>query len=59
VIGVGVNAWVWTSPFTAESVELISRAKAIGFDAITIPVEEPAAIDGPAVRRATAGCACT
>jgi D-psicose/D-tagatose/L-ribulose 3-epimerase len=52
VIGVGVNAWVWTSPFTAESVELISRAKAIGFDAITIPVEEPAAIDGPAVRRA-------
>lgn len=51
-IGVGVNAWVWTSPFTADSVELLARAQAIGFDAFTIPVEEPAAIDGAAVRRA-------
>ena len=50
MIGVGVNAWVWTSPFTADSVELIARAQAMGFDAITIPVEEPSAIDGPAVR---------
>jgi D-psicose/D-tagatose/L-ribulose 3-epimerase len=52
MIGVGVNAWVWTSPFTHESVELIARAAAFGFDAITLPVEEPAAIDGEAVRRA-------
>ena len=52
VIGVGVNAWVWTSPFTADSVELIARAQAMGFDAFTIPVEDPAAIDGDAVGRA-------
>jgi D-psicose/D-tagatose/L-ribulose 3-epimerase len=52
MIGVGVNAWVWTSPFTAESVELIARAASFGFDAITLPVEEPAEIDGEAVRRA-------
>jgi D-psicose/D-tagatose/L-ribulose 3-epimerase len=52
VIGVGVNAWVWTSPFTAASVGLIARAREMGFDAITIPVEEPAAIDGAAVARA-------
>ena len=51
-IGVGVNAWVWTSPFTADSIELIARAEAFGFDAITLPVEDPAAIDGPAVQRA-------
>jgi D-psicose/D-tagatose/L-ribulose 3-epimerase len=57
MIGVGVNAWVWTSPFTAESVELIARAEAMGFDALTIPVEEPAAIDGAAVRHALAGSA--
>ena len=50
MIGIGVNAWVWTSPFTAASVELIERAEAFGFDAFTIPVEEPAAIDGPLVR---------
>ena len=52
MIGIGVNAWVWTSPFTAASVPLIERARAFGFDAITIPVEEPAAIDGPEVLRA-------
>ena len=52
MIGVGVNTWVWTSPFTAESVDLIARAQAMGFDSITIPVEDPASIDGEAVRRA-------
>ncbi len=52
MIGVGVNTWVWTSPFTAASIELIARAQAFGFDAITLPVEEPAAIDGAEVRRA-------
>jgi D-psicose/D-tagatose/L-ribulose 3-epimerase len=51
-IGIGVNAWVWTSPFTADSVELLGRAKAMGFDAFTIPVEEPAEIDAEVVRRA-------
>jgi D-psicose/D-tagatose/L-ribulose 3-epimerase len=52
MIGVGVNAWVWTSPFTADSVELIARAAKLGFDAITLPVEDPGAIDGTAVRAA-------
>ena len=51
-IGVGVNAWVWTSPFTAASLPLIAHADALGFDAFTIPVEEPAAIDADAVGRA-------
>jgi len=54
MIGIGVNTWVWTSPFTAESVGLIARAQEFGFDAITIPVEDPAAIDGDAVKRALA-----
>jgi D-psicose/D-tagatose/L-ribulose 3-epimerase len=52
MIGIGVNTWVWTSPFTAKSVDLIARAQAQGFDAISIPVEDPAAVDGEAVRRA-------
>ncbi len=51
-IGIGVNAWVWTSPFTAESVALLGRARAMGFDAFTIPVEEPDAIDAAAVGEA-------
>jgi D-psicose/D-tagatose/L-ribulose 3-epimerase len=52
MIGIGVNTWVWTSPFTTKSVDLIARAQAMGFDAITIPVEDPAGIDGAAVRTA-------
>ena len=49
MIGVGVNTWVWTSPFTAGSVELIARAQTFGFDSITLPVEEPGTLDGEAV----------
>jgi D-psicose/D-tagatose/L-ribulose 3-epimerase len=52
MIGIGVNAWVWTSPFTAASVGLFAKAQAMGFDAFTIPVEEPAEIEADAVRRA-------
>jgi len=52
MIGIGVNTWVWTSPFTAKSVDLIARAQTMGFDSITIPVEDPTAIDGAAVLRA-------
>ncbi len=51
-IGVGVNAWVWTSPFDAQSVELVARAADMGFDAFTMPVEDPSLIDVPAMRRA-------
>ncbi len=51
-IGVGVNAWVWTSPFNRESASLIAKAAAMGFDAFTMPVEEPALIDVDAVRAA-------
>jgi D-psicose/D-tagatose/L-ribulose 3-epimerase len=53
-IGVGVNAWVWTSPFTGESVELIGRAAAMGFEAFTIPVEAPELIDIERTRSAMA-----
>jgi len=51
-IGIGVNAWVWTSPFTAASVGLIAKAQAMGFDAFTIPVEEPGEIDARVVASA-------
>jgi D-psicose/D-tagatose/L-ribulose 3-epimerase len=52
VPGIGVNAWVWTSPFGAASLPLIAKAEAMGFDAFTIPVEDPAEIDAAAVRSA-------
>jgi len=53
-IGVGVNAWVWTSPFNAQSVKLVARAAEMGFDAFTMPVEDPALIDVQAMREALA-----
>ncbi|MAT93110.1 MAG: sugar phosphate isomerase [Halioglobus sp.] len=44
-IGVGVNAWVWTSPFDANAVQLVNKAAGMGFDAFTMPVEQPGLID--------------
>jgi len=49
-IGAGVNAWVWASPFDKDAVSLLGKAAAMGFDAFTIPVEEPELIDTAAIR---------
>ena len=51
-IGVGVNAWVWTSPFDKDAVSLVSKSAAFGFDAFAMPVEDPELIDVPAMRAA-------
>ena len=51
-IGVGVNAWVWTSPFDRDAVALLGKAAAMGFDAFTMPVEDPDLIDVAAMRGA-------
>lgn len=53
-IGIGVNAWVWTSPFDSTAVSLIAKAAAMGFDAFTIPIEHPELIDVAAVKAAMA-----
>ncbi|GAA3885628.1 sugar phosphate isomerase/epimerase [Leifsonia kafniensis] len=38
----GVNTWVWTSPLTDSSLELLAaKAAAFGFGAIELPVETP------------------
>jgi len=51
-IGIGVNAWVWTSPFDREAVRYIGTAVKMGFDAFTMPIEEPELIDIAAVKAA-------
>jgi D-psicose/D-tagatose/L-ribulose 3-epimerase len=48
----GVSTWLWTSPFTTQTIELFPRIKAMGFDAVEIPVEYPGQIDGPRVKEA-------
>jgi D-psicose/D-tagatose/L-ribulose 3-epimerase len=43
---------VWTAPFNRESVPLLAQAARMGFDAFTIPVEDPQLIDVAAIRAA-------
>jgi len=47
----GVNTFVWVSPCTTEAVkDLAPKVKAMGFDILEIPVENPALIDVKAVK---------
>jgi D-psicose/D-tagatose/L-ribulose 3-epimerase len=46
----GASTFIWTSPFSNRTLELIDRVKAIGFDLLEICVENPDTIDVPAIR---------
>jgi D-psicose/D-tagatose/L-ribulose 3-epimerase len=48
----GVSTWLWTSPFTTETISLFSKIKSMGFDAVEIPVEYPEMIDARKVKSA-------
>jgi D-psicose/D-tagatose/L-ribulose 3-epimerase len=48
----GVSTWLWTSPFTTETVELFPKIKSMGYDTVEIPVEYPEKIDGRKVKEA-------
>ncbi len=50
----GVSTWLWSSPFTSETVELFPKIKSMGFDQVEIPVEDPELIDPHVVKRALA-----
>lgn len=42
---IGINTFLFTSPFTNESTSLFPRFKKWGFDTVEIPVEDPSHID--------------
>lgn len=47
-IKIGVNAWVWTSPFTTSdpgSLALLDKAKQMGFDSFEFGLEDPSHVD--------------
>ena len=48
----GVSTWLWTSPFTTETVELFPKIKSMGYDAVEIPVEYPEKINAKKVKDA-------
>lgn len=51
-VKLGVSTWLWTSPFTSDSVALFPKIKSMGYDVVEIPVEYPDLIDGLVVKRA-------
>lgn len=48
----GVSTWLWTSPFTSETVDLFPKIKSMGYDCVEIPVEYPEMIDAKRVKAA-------
>ncbi|MFH6602579.1 sugar phosphate isomerase/epimerase family protein [Maribacter algicola] len=48
----GASTWLWQSPFTTDSISLFPKIKAMGFDVVEIPVEDPDLIDGNTVKKA-------
>lgn len=48
----GINTFLFTSPFTTESVKLFPTFKKWGFTTVEIPVEDPSHIDPAKVRSA-------
>ena len=48
----GVTTWLWTSPFSTQSIpELFSKIAGMGFEAVEIAVEEPSLIDASEVKK--------
>ncbi len=49
----GVSTWLWTSPFTTQSInELFPKISKMGFDVVEIAVEDPTVIDIKKVKSA-------
>lgn len=47
-----VSTWLWTSPFTTETIRLFPKIKKMGFSHVEIPIEDPSLINAQIVRRA-------
>jgi len=48
---IGVNTWVWVSPFSTATFDLMYKIKEMGFDLVEIPVEDPELIDLPKLKQ--------
>ena len=47
----GINSFLFTSPFTNDSTKLFKTFKRWGFDSVEIPIEDPSHIDPAHVKR--------
>ncbi len=48
----GASTWLWQSPFSTDTIGLFPKIKAMGFDVVEIPVEDPELIDAKTVKQA-------
>ena len=48
---IGINTFLFTSPFTNESTKLFPQFKKWGFETVEIPVEDPSHIDPAHVKK--------
>ena len=50
---IGVNTWVWTSPFSTKEFSLIPKVKQMGFDVLEVALEDASLIDVDLLRKMT------
>ena len=51
---IGVNTWVWTSPFSTKDFPLIPKVKQMGFDVLEVALDDASLIDAKLLRKMTA-----
>ncbi len=47
----GASTFIWASPFSNQTLDLVDKVAKLGFDIIEICVEDPATIDAAAIRK--------
>nr|WP_272214549.1 sugar phosphate isomerase/epimerase [Marinicella sp. W31]MDC2880170.1 sugar phosphate isomerase/epimerase [Marinicella sp. W31] len=51
---IGVNTWVWTSPFTTADFDLIPKISRMGFDVLEVALDDADLIDARLLRKVAA-----
>ena len=50
---IGVNTWVWTSPFGTKDFDLIPKIRQMGFDILEVALDDASIIDARLLRKMT------
>lgn len=46
----GASTWLWTSPYRSENLKLLETIASLGFNAVELPIEDPALIHAADLR---------
>src|SRR6185503_15687163 len=50
-VKIGINTWTWEAPFTTDKARtLFPKIKAMGYDIVEFPIEDPALVSGGELR---------